>query len=660
MAQFGKADIGLIKATAGAEQSKFVDDNLMTGMAISGLVDELNKKSAIQDGINASIKKDMDEKFTAPSVNLPEQFAENIGEFIPGEKNKYASVKGGGILSRNKQNVIINGSHDYVVQTETLVSKILANNNKDISNGPGHDKKTAQYLNQVSADDYKVFTAYDKKGNPQPNIAVPLRVEPKTSEFTFTGAGGATGNVGELLDKLKQDPNYEMSSEEKEAKDNYEIASENYKGWNKDLTLANGDPNPEKYQFYNHETYPDREANPDNAKAELAVYNKNVSLLDSPQDHENIKTANTYGGQYFNQVAKYNGVELQHAMFTDASNDEVDNAYGNLFINQTGKDPDMYKDKDGNPITMILTTQVNGKDKIAKIQYGSDDWMGLDDSAQKKLLQMHIRGEGSDGKYNPEKNSDFHKSGYARFMGNVTRDAGLIKQRQYFENKGIYFDNGDGNPINKTTTETRKNQAYTYHKFDAAFPERLLSDNMGFGQQPDDGRVGLGKVELALKEEFPDIKFKYPPGGNIIKIGDEVFDFSSTNISKKQQLEKLKKHIHEINKLDSDGMSLAQSMSNSVKDDDWKKMRRKKGNYHGYGSVAEGDYLAFKNENVSGMPAFENPDIEAGFEENYGTNSVTGKLEVILYDEETKMYTVKDERGNEHQVDEDTLYPNGI
>ena len=273
---------------------------------------------------------------------------------------------------------------------------------------------------------------------------------------------------------------------------------------------------------------------------------------------------------------------------------------------------------------------------------------------------MHIKGEDSNGKYNPDSNSDFHKNGYARFMGNVTRDAGLIKQREHFEKKGVYFDNGDGNPINKTTpkgsdfttTEIRKGQAYTYHKFEAAFPERLLSDRWNRWS------LIIGEIELALKEEFPDIEFEYPSGGNIIKVGEETFDFSSTDISKKQQLKRLKDHVHKVNVLSDAEKSIVGNMSMSVKDEDWKKMRRK--NYHGPRSVAEGDYLAFKNKNVSGMPTFENPDIEAGYEENYGTNSVTGKLEVIAYEEETKMYTVKDERGNEHQVDEDTLYPNGI
>ena len=82
MAQFGKADIGLIKATAGAEQSKFVDSNLMAGMAVSGLVDELNKKATVQAGIQASIKKDIDDKFNAPTGNLSEQFTKNLAKFF--------------------------------------------------------------------------------------------------------------------------------------------------------------------------------------------------------------------------------------------------------------------------------------------------------------------------------------------------------------------------------------------------------------------------------------------------------------------------------------------------------------------------------------------------------------------------------------------------
>ena len=671
MAQFGKADIGLIKATAGAEQSKFVDSNLMTGMAVSGLVDELNKKATVQAGIQASIKKDIDDKFNAPTGNLSEQFTKNLAKFLPGEKNKYANVTGSGVVAQNEQNNIVNGSNTYMSGVSSIMGKIQTNSDTSISNGPGHDPKTSQYLNQIDAGDYEVVTTYNNKGEPQPNVAVPLYVKPKGSEFKFTDAQGAAGNVDDLMAKLDQDPNYEMSTDEQEQYDAYNTADKKFNDWKADSKLPNGEINPASYQYYNDTTFPLREANSDQAGQEVAIYNENVSLLKNDADHEAILDASLYKDQWFGQVEKYSGVDLQHTLFNDVSRDKIDNAYGDLFVNQTGKDPDMYKNTDGEFITMTLITQQGGEDVATNIQYGSNDWMGLDDSVQKKLLQMHIKGEDSNGKYNPDSNSDFHKNGYARFMGNVTRDAGLIKQREHFEKKGVYFDNGDGNPINKTTpkgsdfttTEIRKGQAYTYHKFDAAFPERLLSDEMEFGNVSagiGEGYPGyrpFGSIEMALKEEFPDIDFEFP-SENIIEIGNEVFDFSSTDISKKQQLKRLKDHVHKVNVLNDAEKSIVDNMSMSVKDEDWKKMRRK--NYHGSRSVAEGDYLAFKNENVSGMPTFENPDIEAGYEENYGTNSVTGKLEVIAYEEETKMYTVKDERGNEHQVDEDTLYPKGI
>ena len=640
MAQFGKADVGLIKATAGAEQSKFVDSNLTTGMAISGLVDELNKKAAVQAGIQASIQKDIDDKFDVPTGNLSKQFTDNLAKFLPGEKNKYANVKGGGILANNEKNNIVNGSNNYMAGVDSIMGKIQTNGDKNISNGPGHDPKTSQYLDQIDAGDYEVVTTYNNKGEPQANVAVPLYVDPKGSEFTFTDAQGAAGNVDDLIAKLKQDPDYEMSTDEQKEYDAYMTADKKFNDWKANSKLPNGEINPAMYQYYNDTTFPLREANSDQAGQEVAIYNENVSLLKNDADHKAILDASLYKDQWFGQVEKYSGVDLQHTLFNDVSRDKIDNSYGDLFVNQTGKDPDMYKNADGEFITMMLITQQDGEDVPKNIQYGSDDWTELGESVQKKLLQMHIKGEGSDGKYNPEKNSDFHKNGYARFMGNVTRDAALLKQREYFENKGMYFDNGDGNPVNETTTENRKQQAYTYHKFDAAFPERLLSDEMGFGNVEGDGRVGLGEIELALKEEFPDIGFEFPSGGNIIKIGEEVFDFSSTDISKKQQLKRLKDHIHKVNKLNEIEETKAQDMSNSVKDEDWKKMRRKGFNYHPRGQkTSDGEYLQFEGSDG---------------------NLVTGDLQVNGYNEETKMWEVTDTNGVTHEVDEDTLYPKGI
>ena len=312
-------------------------------------------------------------------------------------------------------------------------------------------------------------------------------------------------------------------------------------------------------------------------------------------------------------------------MFTDASDDDVDNSYGDLFVNQTSKDPNMYKN---NKDEFISFNVGNGK----SIQYGDDDWNMRTEAEQKSLLEMHIRGGRTDGSYNPDENSDFHKDGYANFMGNVTRDAALIKQRNYFENKGMFFDNGDGNPVNSAEVQmNRKQIAYTDHKFDAAFPERLLG-----GDNFNENLTASGSIGKALLEEFPEADLSFVGGGMIEIDGVETpFDLNGPN--KKQELKRLKEHLQDYQLTDVEN-SLAGNMSNSTKDEDWKKMRRKGFNYHPHGQTTS-EYLQFEGSDG---------------------NLVTGKLQVNGYDEETKMWKVTDTNGVAHEVDEDTLYPNGI
>ena len=630
MAQFGKADIGLIKATAGAEQSKFVDDNLMTGMAISGFVDELNKKAAVQAGIQAGIQKDIDDKFGTTSANLPTQFSKNLVEFVPGMKNRYAGIQGNDIMGKHKQSQILTNHDDYLVEVEALVGIIKANADDNAVNGVGHNSKSSYYLDQMKAPNgYQVFTAYDKDGKPSPNVAVPMKVEPKLSGFEFE-YNGTKMTLEDIDGKTFTTPGEEdaIGNASAKARAAYETASSGYNEWNSLEDKIDGRPNPAKYQIYNYKTIPTRESNKDNAAAELAIYNKNVGLLKGDSDHNNIADASTYGSQWKNQVDGYSGLDLQHTLFTDASDDDVDNSYGDLFINQTGKDPNMYKnDKD----EFISFNVGDGK----SIQYSTDpesEWGQLGETEQKSLLEMHIRGGRTDGSYNPDENSDFHKDGYANFMGNVTRDAALIKQRNYFENKGMFFDNGDGNPVNSAEVQmNRKQIAYTDHKFDAAFPERLLG-----GENFNENLTADGSIGKALLKEFPEADLSFIGGGMIEIDGVETpFDLNGPN--KKQELKRLKEHLQDYQLTDVEN-SLAKNMSNSTKDEDWKKMRRKGFNYHPYGQTTS-DYLQFEGSDG---------------------NLVTGDLQVNGYDEETKMWKVTDSRGVTHNVDEDTLYPKGI
>ncbi len=630
MAQFGKADVGLIKATAGAEQSKFVDDDLMTGMAISGFVDSLNKKAAVQAGIQAGIKKDIDDKFGTTSANLPTQFSENLVEFVPGMKNSYASVSGNNILGKHKQSQILTNHDDYLVEVEALVGGIQANDEDLATTGVGHNAKSSQYLNQMKAGDYQVFTAYDKDGKPSPNVAVPKKVKPnlKGFEFEYNGTKMTLANIeGDGYDEEEWKAINKASAKAREL---YAIAEEGYNKWNSLEDEVDGKPNPEKYQIYNSKTLPSRESNKENAAAELAIYNKNVGLLKGDSDHNNIADASTYGSQWKNQVDGYSGLDLQHTLFTDASDDDVDNSYGDLFVNQTSKDPNMYKDNKGEFITFAVVDDNNNKREVQYNTEKGSEWDKLGEKDQKKLLEMHIRGERPDGSYNPDENSDFHKDGYANFMGNVTRDAALIKQRNYFENKGMYFDNGDGNPVNSASVqENRKSIAYTDHKFNSAFPERLLGGDNFNENLTEDGSIGK-----ALIEEFPDADFDFV-GNGIIEIDGVDSPFNLNGPNKKQELKRLKEYLQANPNFTDVENSLAQNMSNSVNDKDWKRMRRK--SYHGFPPAK--DYLKF--EGSTG-------------------NIVSGTLQVNGYNEETEMWEVTDTNGVIHEVDEDTLYPNGI
>ena len=628
MAQFGKADIGLIRATAGAEQSKFVDDNLMTGMAISGFVDELSKKAAVQAGIQAGIKKDIDDKFATTSANLPTQFSDNLIEFVPGMKNNYAGVSGGDILGKHKKSQILTNHDDYLIEVESLVGAIKANDDDLAVNGVGHNAKSSYYLDQMKAPNgYQVFTAYDKDGKPSPNIAVPMKVEPKLSgfEFEYNGTKMTLADLeGRTFSGTAEESELAQASQKAQAA--YATASDGYNEWNSLEDKVDGRPNPAKYQIYNSKTLPSRESNKDNETAELSIYNKNVGLLKGDSDHNNIADASTYGSQWKSQVDGYSGLDLQHTLFTDASADDVDNSYGDLFVNQTSKDPNMYKnDKD----EFISFNVGEGK----SIQYDTDpesEWGQLGEAEQKKLLEMHIRGGRTDGSYNPDENSDFHKDGYANFMGNVTRDAALIKQRNYFENKGMFFDNGDGNPVNSAEVQmNRKQIAYTDHKFNSAFPERLLGGDNFNENITEDGSIGK-----ALLEEFPDADFDFVGDGIIeIKGVETPFDFTGNN--KKQELKRLKEYLRGNANLSDVEKSLAQNMGNSVNDKDWKKMRRK--SYHGFPPAKK--YLKFEGSDG---------------------NLVSGDLQVNGYNEETEMWEVTDAGGVIHNVDEDTLYPKGI
>ena len=233
MAGFGKADIGLIKATAGAEQSKFVDDNLMIGSVVGGMVDSLNKKAQVQAGIQAGIEKDINDKFPTVSTNVGEEFSKNLLEFVPGQKTEYANA-GGGIFGKSKQTTTLQNTTDYYAGVEAMDGQIKANKAYTGSLAAGIDPNTQRLISQVDAGDYSVYTARDQSGKPMPMIAIPTRVKADASTFTYEDDGSGVGNVQSLLDfkddTLARDPNatINFSPNQQTAIDNYNKANKNY------------------------------------------------------------------------------------------------------------------------------------------------------------------------------------------------------------------------------------------------------------------------------------------------------------------------------------------------------------------------------------------------------------------------------------------------
>ena len=633
---FGKADIGLIKAVAGAEQSKFVDDNLMIGSVVGGMMDSLNKKAQVQAGIQAGIQKDINSKFKGTSANLPDQFTKNLVDFVPGQKNKYAGVSAGGVLGKSEQSRIIANHDDYLLQVESLVGNIKANQAFDGDLAPGHNANTTYAMLQLDGGNYEVFTSYDSDGKPKPSISIPNKVKPDESTFTYKD-GNESGNVKTLKATIAENPDFVVTPKMQEQLDAYETAEAGWKDWQGgEHTLADGTPNPKKYDILNN--IPSKQSNQDNAAAELAVYNNNVSLLKGDSDHNNIADGNVYATQYAKQIKGYNGIDLQNTYFTDASNDKIEgNSYGEFFTSQSAdpkKHPNMYKTSDGEFIKFTMEDgSVIAYDDGTSEKGLDTSWGRLNDSQQEKLLKMHISGEGVDGTFDPDKESDFHKVGYASFMGGVTRDAAEIKQQQYFSNKNMYFNNGDGNPVNSSSvTDNRKNIAYSDHKFDAAFPESMLGGD-NFNEKIAIG----GAIQRALTQEFPNNGLVFM-GNGMIAIDGGAMSFNFNGDNKKQEMQRLKEHLHTDPNFSDIEKSLGSNMSGNVKGDDWKKMRRKKSEYHGYAPV--NDYLQFVGP---------------------GGNLITGPLTVSGYNTETKMYEVSDTRGNNAmEVDEETLYPNGI
>ena len=565
---FGKADIGLIKSTAGAEAGLSIDQNLATGAVLGSAINSINAKAQVQADINAGLEKEIQENFNTVTGNPSKQMMDEISRITPGFKERYVGLKGNSVASRQAQ-AFVTDDYNGIIQQIDSITGILSTNADQKTFGPGSNGDHEYFNNALSGGNYLIETTSDptkNNGYTQVNVAVPKRVEPNPETYGKTASGVTVAGINKML---SDDPNAVLTDEMKDLKNRYTKATKSYNDW-KDLPeKVDGRYNTEKYQIYNEGNMPRKGQSYENKTKLFSVYNNNVSKKTTSTHLQkiNIGTASQKATQWKASLEDVNGMELQHAMFGDFSEDEIDNSFASIFI-KGAKDESMYKDLNGNPLVFSF-----GNESEA-VTYGSDEWKDKSSEEQEDLKEKYLRGYGTDGTINPDQNSVWVKEKYSKFMGEVTQDAVETKRIQHFDAKGLYFNDGSGgiDVFNtKAAQQGNKKKAYTTTRFDAAFPQTLLN-NADLKNQLSDG----GNGTKALTNMFDDFDVEYKIKKGIVTVDGETYDF--TGDDKEGELARLKKYMKTAEPKDA---NFDIDLGNDINGQGWQALRDEKYNYYG-------------------------------------------------------------------------------
>ena len=163
-------------------------------------------------------------------------------------------------------------------------------------------------------------------------------------------------------------------------------------------------------------------------------------------------------------------------------------------------------------------------------------------------------------------------------MGEVTKDAFELKQKNHFELKGRYFNAQDGTKIYPTQAKakTAKAKELVNVHVDAAFPQRLT----GVGEKELVKMLERGgPIQKALDEEFnnyTDVTFAFTGDGKIVgNIKGEEYEYDFTENPAKV-LNMLKQDLA----LATPDEAEISNLSNDPNNDDWKEILDKQYSYH--------------------------------------------------------------------------------
>ena len=604
MAQFGKADLGLIKATAGAEAAKHADSNLILGQSIKtgvGAIAEAyaNKKAANNKKIG-ELDKAFNESYKMPSGALDTQMEDFLRDKMKSFKQVFLDNQDGSFeakraLAENERNFMeVKEQMDNAqgIVNNNVTSSYVPNGMDDDDHVLASKLKNRYYLpgmrpNAVGNGNQMYYAIPINDKNP-PTFSTQEQkkiddIEAKPLMQRTTAENEALAEL--KTNKTKHDADLAEWNRVDKLRDEVTIDGVTTYNQNK-YTLVNpneaaryggvDESRTNMLSYVNQETSQfTKDAHFDVMKTP-SIYAKDIEsrMLKGDPNTIDPQTGKKGAGKVdtrteLNDILYSDGTPKDNVMVNIAFNtdgtqnteepEEVENSYANMFIYEladTEKHSYMYNDENGNPIEWKI------EEGEPNLVYGSDEWNGVaplkDGSYLSKeerinLLEMKLRGKDTLGTEKGVGNFDPHQiTQYAKFQGIVLSEQREAQKRKHYENSSLYFDDGVNDPYQhaknkRLSVEQRsaavydqKEETYTNSIIDMAFGN---DDSKTFSSNTD-SKEGMEKIKQILKEEFKtvgmDVEVK--SSGRSIEIEGKEFDFSDPE-NRVQMLKDLKLHI---------------------------------------------------------------------------------------------------------------------
>ena len=602
MAGFGKADMGLIKATAGAEAGQHMDSNLTLGAgigaSIGAMVENYQTKQAANNKKIGELNKAFDESYKMPPGALDTQMEDLLREKMQGFKQTFLDNQDGSFEA--KRALAIN-------QREFDETVLLLKDSQDVVNSnvestyvsAGMDSDDHVLASKLKNKDYLPGMRPNSTGNGnEMYYAIPIN-DTKPPVFNDVDA--------KRIKDIEAKPLAQRTAVELEEltglKANKTKHDGELKEWNRineldEKTTIDGVTtyNPDKYNLVNIEEAA-RYGSVDESRNNMLDFvikttenqSTNADFNDVIEGQEGtvgnalkerllkgdkdglgkIDTRTELNDLLFSDGTPNDNIPVNIAFKKDGTQDtenpeEVENTYANMFIYELA-DPEkhsyMYNDENGNPIEFKI------EEGQPNLVYGSDEWNGvaplkdgsyLSKEERRTLLEMKLRGKDTLG---VEKGAGFdpHQiTQYSKFMGIVLTDQRKAQKRAHYEKSELYFDDGVNDPYaianngSLGSVEKRANQVY-FHK-EETYTNSII--DMAFGNDDSktfssntDSEKGVEKIQKILNSEFKTVgmDLDIKSSGNSIAIGGKEFDFSDPE-TRVQMLNDLKQHIVDLRK----------------------------------------------------------------------------------------------------------------